>query len=310
MPDKFTAKEMNRAIYRHFTPRWAVLTEVTARARQAATPAQALTVLGTEFPGSAIMSERTARDRRIDVLLVRAANKPGGIERVAIEIKVSRSDFLSDVRDPTKQAPWRSLAHRHAYAVPEGLVAEREVPADSGLIVVTRRPHGDQVAWARLAKAPAGHEPDPLPMANIMDAFWRAARAEAQMRGYGFDTGDDEDDPAQLRAEVKRLRHENGLLNNRLDREQEAKEKWQKAYGAVGHPPCGTCGKPLKPGTGRRGKDWTHAVPADNAPCDERRRDIAETEDQQRDPDLRQPRRYLWVPEAAPADLPDLEVAS
>lgn len=292
---KMTAKDVVRTIYRHFTPAWAVLTEVTARA--AYTPPQVIPRGDTLMP-IVVQPGKVGKDRRIDVLMLRQAAVTGGIERLAIEVKVTRADFLSDVGNPDKQAPWRALAHRHAYAVPDGLVSPSEVPAESGLLAVTG---GDypSASWVRVPKTPVGHDPGPLPLPNQMDAWWRAARAESQIRGYGYGTAGGAED--ELRAEVLRLRKRTELLDNQMHREVELRRRWQRAYAAHGCPPCGTCGRPLHlTRSTRRGVDWEHRDPGDAAGCDTLRR-AAAVERNNALPEKN--RLYLWVAPPEPADL-------
>lgn len=275
-----TARDMNRALWTHFTPRWAVLTEVTAR------------------PGP------DGGQRRIDVLLLRAAG--GGIERLAIEVKVTRQDFLNDVRNPDKQEPWRRLAHRHAYAVPEGLVAPVEVPAGSGLLVVTdRRPGLSNVAWAVRAKRPAGHDPGALPLSIVMDGFYRAGRAEAKVKGHGT-AGDGADlDEEDLRAELVRLRAENGRLKDQVVREKEQTARWQQAFAAQGFPACATCGRPLRLPRRKtyRSETWEHVETIDQAGCDLLRRAAAIAANNERAGNRRMDEEYLYVHGPVPADL-------
>lgn len=304
---KMTARDMNAALYRHFADKWAVLTEVTARAQYrppdlpADPDALPIGAFRTASRPTLVQSQR-----RIDVLLLRGANVDGGIERLAIEVKVTRADFMCDVRNPDKQAPWRALAHRHAYAVPEGLVAVGEVPADSGLLVVKRDRDYTTVTWARRAKKPTGHNPGPLPLANLMDAFYRAGRAEAHMKGFAGALR--EADPEQLRATVAKLRKELELLGNKLDRETEAKGRWQKAFAAAGLPACGTCGHALHLARVNRRSlagDWEHRDPAVDAACEAVRRQAALAEREQMDYRFRMDEKYLYVPGPQPADLPE-----
>jgi hypothetical protein len=312
--DRLTAKDVHRALHWHFEGRWAQLTEVTARPKA---------VNGRYEPD--------AKHRRIDVLLLRAksqARPDGGvqqrddpalfpglkpaaaasvgdpIERLAIEIKVSRSDFLSDVRNPEKQAPWRALAHRHAYAAPAGMIDEAELPPGSGLISVSRQswdPRRFTVEWAVRAKRPTGHTPEPLPLSNLMDAFYRAGRAKARLKGYaGLD---DDQSPEDMRAELARLKHELELAGNRIDREIEARQHWQQAYGAVGSPPCSTCGHPLRPKRRSYQFEWEHPVPLDASACELLRRAAAERQDLEH-PESHRAGRYLYVPAPEPVDIP------
>jgi hypothetical protein len=305
---KFTARDMHRALWWHFTQRWAVLTEVTARAEYMLAPAPEPDRQEGALLPYLPHRVKVASERRIDVLLLRAAKVTGGIERIAIEIKVTRQDFLADVRNPDKQTPWRGIAHRHAYAVPEGLVAETELPAGSGLLVVRRATWGSgfTVRWARNAKKPAGHNPGQLPLAIQMDAFYRAARGEAKIKGHDASEGADfGDDPDELRAEVTRLRHENELLVNRVDREIEQRQLWQEAFGAQGCPPCGTCGEPLILITRSRRGDgsWDHRSDADKAACQLLRHAAAIRANNELPEARRMDEEFLWVPPPEPAEM-------
>src|SRR5215471_18295625 len=113
-----TAADMRTAIYRHFSPRCAVLFEISTDQR-----------LETVMAGETAVDLH--RRHRIDVLVIQRARRAdaGPLDLLALEIKVSRGDFLADVRDPAKQERWRQVAHRHAYAVPDGLVRPDELPA-------------------------------------------------------------------------------------------------------------------------------------------------------------------------------------
>jgi hypothetical protein len=51
------------------------------------------------------------------------------------EIKVSRSDFLQDVRNPEKRAGYAQLAEAVYYAAPAGMISVEEVPEECGLVV-------------------------------------------------------------------------------------------------------------------------------------------------------------------------------
>lgn len=303
---KITARDVSAALYHHFVPRWAMLTEVSARPVQVPPP-----------PGQVGRWYTPGKVRRIDVLLVRAANVIGDIERLAIEIKVSRSDFLADVRNPSKQAPWRELAHRHAYAVPDGLVTPDEVPTDSGLITVHPREGGRAtVKFARNAPK-CKHEPGPLPLANIMDAFWRAGRAEALMKGFANHTANgayvEGEDLGELRANVAHLQRELGLAQDRHQRMREQRDDWRRRYAAHEPPPCVTCGGPLYPARGSRarydGVHWEHRDEFYIAICDGLRKNAAQAAHDALPTSERRPWRLEVLP-PEPVDALTIEVSA
>lgn len=57
-------------------------------------------------------------------------------ERVACEVKVSRSDFLRELDEPTKRRGAELLSHRFYFATPSGMVRPEEIPSGCGLIEV------------------------------------------------------------------------------------------------------------------------------------------------------------------------------
>jgi hypothetical protein len=298
--ERMTAQQVRQALFHHFADRWAVLTEVRAA-----------------------QDGRVYRDRerRIDVLLIRRARGGTDTERMALEIKVSRADFLADVRDPTKQAPWRALTHRHAYVVPTGLVLLTEVPEGSGLLTVHRSEHtmsGFAVKTARPARRPEGHQPGPLPLPIVMDAFWRAARAEAQLKGYAREHSNDvaaDGDEEALRAEVGRLRHQVELAEGRNERLVEQRDRWRALFTVHGDPPCGTCGKPLSP-TRRASSytSWEHRDPAASEACKGLRRAAAIAQRYANPDDAAKyelglaPDDYVHVPGPEPAELDEGDI--
>ena len=57
-------------------------------------------------------------------------------ERISYEIKVSRSDFLHEIKNPKKREQALSLSNYFYFAVPKGLVSVNEIPEECGLIEV------------------------------------------------------------------------------------------------------------------------------------------------------------------------------
>lgn len=282
-----TAREVTGALYAHFTGRYAVLTELVHESDEAVAYAKArdagdLDAVRDLYPA--------AWERRVDVLLVAKT------ERIAVETKVTRSDFLSDVRDPAKQATWRALAHRHAFAVPAGLVRPDEVPADSGLLYVGEPKYGNvrRVSWEK--RAPKGHAPPELPPRVLWAIMHRCARAEAHAKGL-LAAGDD--DPAALRLELERARRDLELASQRETVARDRAAAFQAALATRGYPPCATCSQPVKPKwSARRGTDWTHADPAHEPPCAELRAAAYEAAQ----PRELQVRTYRYTPPVEPAD--------
>lgn len=89
------------------------------------------------------LSSRAGFDsRRIDLYLMNTC--PSTTRTLAVEVKVSRSDFARELEDPTKRKPWESLAGECWFACPSGIIRRTEVPEGWGLMIVgekVRRVH-------------------------------------------------------------------------------------------------------------------------------------------------------------------------
>lgn len=269
----WTEDDMLRVLWRHFTTGgWAPVPQVT--------------VANRDLDGRADLSgwERHRRlddradwtDRRIDMLLMRPARKPGigPIETLAIEAKVTRADYANDLRHPEKQAPWRRAAHRHAYAVPAGLIRRDEIPDGSGLIVVKHSLSGHGAAeWALRAPYRPNHAPTLPPRVHVALAH-RLAALESRTRGW---VGSADDDDAQaLRAALVAAQKAADRAERAAERESAKADAWRTAHAlavGTGHP-CRWCGEPLKPLNPDKGwfKRWRHVNGAHDDPCQEAER--------------------------------------
>lgn len=77
-------------------------------------------------------------ESRIDVLAFPLW--PGSGDGVtAYEIKVSRSDFLSEIRKPLKRRPALRYSNLFFFVTPEGLLKQGEVPVECGLLEVSKQ---------------------------------------------------------------------------------------------------------------------------------------------------------------------------
>jgi hypothetical protein len=56
----------------------------------------------------------------------------GGIETILLEVKVSRSDFLADLKKPHRKGG--GIGSERYYLCPDGLIREDELPANWGLL--------------------------------------------------------------------------------------------------------------------------------------------------------------------------------
>jgi len=56
--------------------------------------------------------------------------------RVAYEIKVSRADFLKEIKSPKKREWAEEISHQFYFVAPQGLIKKEEVPQGCGLLEV------------------------------------------------------------------------------------------------------------------------------------------------------------------------------
>lgn len=188
-------------------------------------------------------------EARIDCLAVRAwSGMPKGHERVAIEIKVSKADYASEMKSGKWQHFYR-LCHRFAFAVPYGLISVDDVPAECGLIEIT----GSGARWTRQAPR---HEPEDLPEGVFAEVVRRLSRHEERLRRG------DVDDPAaeiaRLRLEVQRLEAQRRSADDRINK---YREQVHRVLQDLGSAAICECSRPIKYHRGR--KTWLHTdVPA------------------------------------------------
>lgn len=273
MGARWTEDEVLRVLWRHFGAQsWAPIPQVTVAARDS-DPHSADVTSVEAFLASV--------DRRIDMLMIRPAKRQGigPLETLAIEVKVTRADFLNDVRNPEKQAPWRKAATRHAYAVPAGLVHRDEIPEGSGLIAV-KRGWSDAVEWVIRAPYPKEHAPE-LPRRVLVALAHRLSRLEGVTRGWDTSpaaAGDEQ----EVRAALKAAQKEAERLGRALKRESGKTEAWRTAHALsnpAGHP-CRWCKQPVKPinPTGGWFKKWRHVNGDHDEACREAEAQVRENE--------------------------------
>jgi hypothetical protein len=58
-------------------------------------------------------------------------------ERIVYEIKVSRGDFLHEIKNPEKRKQALDLSNYFYFATPKGLVRPEEIPSECGLIEIS-----------------------------------------------------------------------------------------------------------------------------------------------------------------------------
>lgn len=56
--------------------------------------------------------------------------------KIAFEIKVYRSDFIKEIKDPRKRKPAFAISNQYYFAAPKGMLLLSEIPEDCGLMEV------------------------------------------------------------------------------------------------------------------------------------------------------------------------------
>jgi hypothetical protein len=94
-----------------------------------------------------------------------------GFRRVAFEVKVTRSDFLHELKHPDKRQPALRISNEFYFVCPKGLVSADETPPECGLIEVA--PEGGR---RKTVKAPH-RDVEPLEMRTIVSLLRHAFNA-------------------------------------------------------------------------------------------------------------------------------------
>lgn len=110
-------------------------------------------------------------ESRIDALAVRTG---GDMERIAYEVKVSRSDLLKELKFPGKRFHAERVCNRWVLATPPGLVRPGELPEGAGLVEI----HTQGVRWIEQGTKTAAESPAYF----VASLARRASRAEEQLR--------------------------------------------------------------------------------------------------------------------------------
>ena len=105
-----------------------------------------------------------------------------GMYRSAFEVKVSRADFLRELKKPMKRRLALRYSNRFYFVAPVGLIKPGEVPIECGLIEVRVRPEPEMDYWKRkyevVYTVHAPHRDVPGPTWTFM-----AAALRCQMKG-------------------------------------------------------------------------------------------------------------------------------
>lgn len=108
-----------------------------------------------------------------------------GQARIAFEVKVSRGDFLNEIRNPTKNRWARESFHYFNYVAPKGIIKPEELPDKAGLIEIV----GEQTL--RTARAAAIND-EPAIYDGLVAAFMRSVVQEKERKAAAFRDNDHE----------------------------------------------------------------------------------------------------------------------
>lgn len=82
--------------------------------------------------------------------------------RTSYEIKVSRGDFLKELKDPRKRKAGLLFSNEFYFAAPKGIIRVGEVPPEAGLIEIVDNVRGSEVYnWNVVVAAPWRDTPPP-----------------------------------------------------------------------------------------------------------------------------------------------------
>ncbi len=77
---------------------------------------------------------RENQDRRVDLFVLDCWK---GLSKFVFEIKVTRSDFINEMKKPEKREFGLSISNYFYFATPEGLINGDEIPIEAGLIEIS-----------------------------------------------------------------------------------------------------------------------------------------------------------------------------
>ena len=126
------------------------------------------------------MRDATGFDNRSIDLFAMSLYPSSGHKIYAVEVKVSRSDFLRELKNPAKSRPWVELSNRFAFAVPRGLIQVDELPEWASLIEVGEDDYSAK--WTRVRERQRKGKAPPLSF--LASVVRRQAREEFRVETY------------------------------------------------------------------------------------------------------------------------------
>ena len=116
---------------------------------------------------------------RPDLFSVRRTSNPAFLQPMVHEIKVSRADLFSDLRNKAKRASYQWLCSECYYVFPAGMAEPKELPEDLGVWVLHSDAEGGRLEMLR----PARHVPCTLPF-----EVWMALAQATPLAASGLES--------------------------------------------------------------------------------------------------------------------------
>ncbi|MDZ7813445.1 MAG: hypothetical protein U5L74_10125 [Ideonella sp.] len=110
-------------------------------------------------PEAATQPSTQWRLARPDLFSVRRTSNPAYLQPMVHEIKVSRADLFSDLRNKPQRAAYQGLCSECYYVFPAGMAEPKELPEDLGVWVLHSEAESCRLEMLR----PARHAPCTLP---------------------------------------------------------------------------------------------------------------------------------------------------
>jgi hypothetical protein len=154
----------------------------------------------------------TNQNRWVDVAVFSMWESLGGLTRSAFEIKVTREDFLNELRNPEKHQWCKECFHEFWFVAPKDVINIDELPSGSGWMYPTHE--GNKLMIARQAP----RNDNPRLDDQLLSAFMRAAgkvQKTLHDRTYEDKFKDDHRYKTASRYEeaVNRYLHERGIYD-------------------------------------------------------------------------------------------------
>lgn len=163
------------------------------------------------------------RGRRADAVALNCwSSGKWGLSFLGFEIKVSRGDFLHELKHPAKRLETYPDVDGIFFATPKGLVDRAEIPSNCGLIECWTK---DNVTSTRIQRYPDGFQTAMDHMSHNASANLHLAPkvsravAVAVIRGFDPDriNEDSRRDAYNLKIEIKDLKGSLRYVNQRLE---------------------------------------------------------------------------------------------